>query len=434
MSLKLKTAADRNSRPHAGDFGEVAVVIPTKNAGQEFPLLLSKLRMQKNVGQLEIIIVDSGSSDSTVDIARRFGCKIIRIQSSEFTHAFARNRGADAASPASRALLFMVQDALPSTDLWLHEMMQFLYNHSKDDLVALSCVEFPRHDSDLFYNFLIYRHYNHRGFLNKDRIFKWDGRSPTLIKKRGRLSNIACLIKRDVFEKYKFREDFAEDIDLAQRLLKDGRRVACLSSVKVIHSHRRPPFYFLKRRFVSSTVLEGLKKPSMGEKFDSVEDYFASICNLFHIICALSHRMRHLENGMGGERLCSFVLTEIVQAIVRGKKKKIDDKHEWRELEDEKLTSFIRCLSRHKRERATSANFLVQKFLATFISAHRFINRTYSVPDLRILSEYRGLLVKLACAVAGEGLGQLYLRWSQKEAYQGMMTRMRSVLIKDVLN
>ena len=388
----------------------MTVVIPTKNAGQEFPLLLTKLRMQKNVGQLEIIVVDSRSTDLTLVTARRFKCKIIRIKPSEFTHAHARNIGAEAAHPRSGFLLFMVQDALPSSDLWLHGMLKFFGRHSQDGLAALSCVEFPRSDSDLFYNSLISRHYRSIGCLDRDRIFKWDGKSKNIIKKRGYLSNIACLVKRDTFEKYKFRKDFAEDIDLARRLLKDGYRIAYLSSVKVIHSHNRPPFYFLKRGFVGSTVLEGLRKPSRGEKFDSVEGYFASICSLFYVVCALSQQMRHFEKGMERKHLYPFVLTGVVQATILGKGKKIDDKYEWRELEDEKLTSFIRCLSRHKRERATSANFLVQKFLATFISAHRFINRTYSVPDLRILSEYRGLLVKLACAVAGEGLGQLYLR------------------------
>ena len=44
----------------------ISVVIPTLNAGPEFRSLLQKLRQQKGIGDVEIIVVDSGSRDDTV--------------------------------------------------------------------------------------------------------------------------------------------------------------------------------------------------------------------------------------------------------------------------------------------------------------------------------------------------------------------------------
>jgi hypothetical protein len=75
------------------------------------------------------------------------------------------------------------------------------------------------------------------------------------LRKNGQLSNIACLIVRDVFAKYKFRTNYAEELDLGLRLIRDEYKLAFLSSTKVIHSHNRAAYYHLKRGYVDDLFL-----------------------------------------------------------------------------------------------------------------------------------------------------------------------------------
>ena len=51
---------------------KISIIIPTINEASNLPLLLSDLSsIQKDV---EIIVVDCGSEDKTIDIANIYGC------------------------------------------------------------------------------------------------------------------------------------------------------------------------------------------------------------------------------------------------------------------------------------------------------------------------------------------------------------------------
>ncbi len=102
----------------------VSVVIPTKNGGEDFRRALATIANQKGFRKVEIIVVDSGSTDKTVEVAEQFGAKIIKILPEEFSHSYARNLGASYAS--GEYLLFTVQDALPPSDSWLYELFSVI--------------------------------------------------------------------------------------------------------------------------------------------------------------------------------------------------------------------------------------------------------------------------------------------------------------------
>jgi glycosyltransferase involved in cell wall biosynthesis len=229
----------------------VSVVIPTKNAGPEIRLLIRKLRTQEGVPQPEIILVDSGSTDPTLDIAQQEGVLSFPIASERFTHSFARNAGAERA--CGEYLLFMVQDALPMTSHWLWEMITALETNG---LAAVSCAEYPRSDSDLFYQFLIHTQYNVSG-LSEDRVMEWNDSCLSYLGLRAnaQLSDVATLVRRNIFESFRYRTDYAEDLDLGIRLIRNGHRLGFLHNTRVLHSHNRPAYYFLKRGYVDVRYL-----------------------------------------------------------------------------------------------------------------------------------------------------------------------------------
>jgi glycosyltransferase involved in cell wall biosynthesis len=232
----------------------VSVVIPTKNAGADMVPLLKVLNAQQGLKAIEIIVVDSGSQDETLIIAEQFGAQIIQIPPETFSHSHARNLGAQQAR--GDLLLFMVQDALPPNATWVWEMLQVL---QQNEVSAVSCAESPREDADLFYRQICWNHYNFLGINQSDRIFSMPEKKDHIsLRQNAQLSDLACLIPRELFLQYGYRRDYAEDLDLGLRLIQDGHRIAFLGSTRVIHSHNRSPYYFLKRGYVDNLFLSDM--------------------------------------------------------------------------------------------------------------------------------------------------------------------------------
>ena len=66
-----------------GNLTKISIIIPTINEANNLPLLLSDLSIIQKVG--EIIIVDCGSKDKTIDVANIYGAKVYKSKE--------RNRG-----------------------------------------------------------------------------------------------------------------------------------------------------------------------------------------------------------------------------------------------------------------------------------------------------------------------------------------------------
>lgn len=226
--------------------GKVSVIIPTYNGLSDLQNLLPKLTHQKEIPDLEIIIVDSESKDKTVDFLEKNGAKVIKIKQEEFSHSYARNLGAKNAT--GKYLLFMTQDALPSSDYWIIKLLQPIL---KEKAIAVSCAETPKKDCDLLGKVCIYNHLKYMEFFDSDRITS----KPSIItsdtiRKNSQLNDVSCLIRKDVFDLYQYRGNYAEDLDLGMRLINDNYHLALLSSVKVVHSHTRNTLYHLRRGIV----------------------------------------------------------------------------------------------------------------------------------------------------------------------------------------
>ena len=73
-----------------------SIVIRTLNEAVYLDDLLVMIAKQKTQGLThEVVLIDSGSSDGTVEIARRHGCRITTITKQEFSFGRSLNRGCD---------------------------------------------------------------------------------------------------------------------------------------------------------------------------------------------------------------------------------------------------------------------------------------------------------------------------------------------------
>ena len=400
----------------------VSVVIPTLNAGQEFNWLLRKLKGQRGLRELEIVIVDSGSRDGTVELARSAGCTVVEIAPQDFSHSYSRNRGAEAAR--GDYLLFMVQDAYPIGEYWAYGMLRYVLDHASENVAAASCAEFSRSDSDMMYDSMINTHYRFLGCLDYDRIGEHHGDDHLLLRSYGQLSDVSCLIGRDLFARYRYRGDYAEDLDLGVRLIKDGYRVALLASVKTVHSHNRPAYYYLKRSFVDVIFLVGMFDDFAYPHIEAPRGLLAGIVDT----------AAHLADYFArySESASELPLHDELLATI----------HDWRHrfaspppaptgpLGDARLEGYIHSLDERYLDRVATpltsheqreAGRFLDAFLARLEHFNTFAGEVYGAQDTMLRSALREVMRKTFAATAGAGLGYLFMDHANAEGPEKTM-------------
>src|SRR5215471_20318799 len=100
---------------------ETSILIPTKNGAQDIGACLGAIYSQKHVRPFEVLVVDSGSTDATLEIVRRYPARIEQIPPEAFHHA--RTRNAVASLARGEFLVFLSQDAIPASDSWLVSLL-----------------------------------------------------------------------------------------------------------------------------------------------------------------------------------------------------------------------------------------------------------------------------------------------------------------------
>ncbi len=388
---------------------QVSVVIPTYNAGEEFYWLLRKLGGQKGISKVEIVIVDSGSSDQTVSIAREQGCCIIEIPQSEFSHSHARNLGA--ATAGGDYLMFMVQDAYPIGDYWLHGMVSFLLEHRTERVVAASCAEYCRADSDAMYDFNVDTHYRFLMCRDADRIGEFRGDDHMSLRSYGQLSDVSCLIPKKIFEQYGYRGDYAEDLDLGIRLIRDDHRVAMLASIKTIHSHYRPAHYYFKRSFVDVIFLV---RQFEDFEYPGVKSFRGLLVGIVNLACHLTGFLRNFEPGYVSEPLCSVLAT--VETGLRDACRKVDLSGTIDLLDDDLSRKMMQYRQEYldgetglAPQEQIEADSFVDGFCGRLAHFRQFAERIYIQQDAMLRSEIMETLTKTFASTAGSYLGFMYL-------------------------
>ena len=75
---------------------ELSVVVPAKNEGRFIGACLSSIVEQSREVPVELIVVDNGSDDDTIDVSKRYGARVVPV--AEGTVAYLRNCGAQVAN------------------------------------------------------------------------------------------------------------------------------------------------------------------------------------------------------------------------------------------------------------------------------------------------------------------------------------------------
>lgn len=100
---------------------DISIIIPLHNCADIIDQVLAAVFSSEDV-EKEVILVDDASTDNTLEIVRRFPCRIIPLQT-QSGPSHARNKGAQAAT--ADILMFMDADALIEKDTLQKIMVGF---------------------------------------------------------------------------------------------------------------------------------------------------------------------------------------------------------------------------------------------------------------------------------------------------------------------
>lgn len=124
---------------------KATIFIPTFNGERYLNTVLQMIFRQKVDFRYEVLIIDSGSTDNSLSIIRKYqkkhnNLRLQEIPNSEFGHGKTRNLAAQIAE--GEYIVYLTQDAIPANNKWLSEMLKPFSINNK--IVAVMGKQTPR--------------------------------------------------------------------------------------------------------------------------------------------------------------------------------------------------------------------------------------------------------------------------------------------------
>lgn len=217
----------------------ISVILRTKNEGAHLGEVIQALLEQDYADGLEIVVVDSGSSDDTVEIARSFGCRLIEILPEEFSFGRALNIGA--AEAQGELLVNLSGHAVPVDKAYLRHLTapfeadRVWATFGRDVPLPGCCPSQARDIEEWFPN----------EWVDRSRYF----------------SNANACLRRAAWVAFPFDEELtgAEDAKWAQEVLAAGYQIVYVPTAAAYHSHTASPRFVYVRAVRETKALKQIE-------------------------------------------------------------------------------------------------------------------------------------------------------------------------------
>jgi glycosyltransferase involved in cell wall biosynthesis len=252
---------------------KVSVIIRSKNEERFIGQVLEKIFSQDYREPFEVLVLDSGSTDHTLQIVSRFPIRLYQTDPGAFTFGRALNHGASLA--AGDNVVYLSAHCVPVSNQWLSQLIAPL----EDEIVVAT---FGRQEPVIGVNLI--------EELELSAVFPQDPDRPPM----SIFSNANCAIRRWVIEKYPFDEEIPASEDfLWRKLLPEEMCSVYVSTASVYHSHPPSLRYWAGRFRINGECVQYLdRRLGIQYSWGSPKDNFRKLSRNWRAM--VSREMRYV--------------------------------------------------------------------------------------------------------------------------------------------
>lgn len=239
---------------------KVSVVIRTYNEQKHLRALLAGIQAQDpDDHEIETVLVDSGSTDDTLAIAREFAVRIVPIRKEDFS--FGRSLNVGCAAATGDALVFVSGHCIPAGPRWIADLVAPL---GRDGVVYAYGGQWGDETS----------------WFSERQIFgKYFPGSDKLPQDGFYCNNANAALLRSVWAEHAFDEELTglEDMHLAKRLVALGHAIGYVAQAAVYHLHSES-WPQVRRRFEREAIaLQHIMPEVHLTRIDVVRYFFSAV-------------------------------------------------------------------------------------------------------------------------------------------------------------
>lgn len=238
---------------------DISIVIRTLNEQRYLTDLLQAIHHQLSEFTYEIVLIDSGSTDATLSIAKRFACRILHISREEFSFGRSLNRACE--SSLGNYLVFVSGHCIPYDQHWLQNLVKPLSVGS-----VQYCYGRQIGGSNTYWS--------------ESQIFAKYFPELSILPQEGFYCNNAnSAMPTEVWNAYRFDEELTglEDMHLAKRLTANHGLVGYAADACVYHLHHEN-WRQIQRRFErESLALQQISPEILLRRRDIIRYFFRAV-------------------------------------------------------------------------------------------------------------------------------------------------------------
>lgn len=235
----------------------VSIIIPVKNGMPHLKQVLAAIDMQEYDSAIDVICIDSGSKDGSLDCIAAHDATLIQIAPQDFGHG--RTRNFAATQSRAQYLVFLTHDAIPDNPNWLSELIHPMREDA--NVAGVFSRHIAHHGADPFTKWELAETFD---ALRSYPVIELDDPQSYYADQSLRqiyhfFSDNASALRRSVWKKFPLPNvQFAEDQIWAKSIIEAGYKKAYAHASVIRHSHSFGPFETLRRSYDESRAFRKL--------------------------------------------------------------------------------------------------------------------------------------------------------------------------------